>query len=375
MRAAFLSVWAVIVSAAFLQAASGLQSDLLGVRAGLAGFADWTIGLMMAAYYVSYSGVPLTAHYVIGRLGQVLVIVICALAAAAVIVVHPLLVTPMVWTGLRMISGFAMALIYVAYESWINGSAPNALRGRLFSIYMIVQMVTMTAAQYLFSLGDPRRMGLFVLTGALFAFAALPVALVRRAAPASVPPEPLSLVKLFRLSPLGASVTALAGLCWATVATFGPVYAQHIGFGLGGIGLFMALALIGGGALMFPLAWLSDTMGRRPVLASMFAAGLAASLFGLWAVHRGAIANDVAALLAGAFVFPLYGISVAHANDAVDPGTRVAAAAGLVLLFGLGSIFGPLLCGWAMTAMGPGGFFAVLAASMAAGAAAAAKWG
>ncbi len=374
MRAAFLSIWAVIVSVAFLQAANGLQIDLIGVRAGLAGFPDWTIGLMMAAYFVGYSGVPLAGHYVIGRLGHVLVIVICALTAGAVIVLHPLLVTPLVWAGLRLVSGFAMALIYVAYESWINSRAPNALRGRIFSIYMITQMATMTVAQYLLSLGDPKQMGLFVLSGALFVFAAVPVAMVRHGAHATAPPEPLSVVKLFRLSPLGASATVLAGLCWAIVSTFGPVYAHHIGFDLGGIGLFMALALVGGGMLMFPLGWLSDVIGRRPVLALMFAAGLAASLFGLWAVHRGAAVNDVAALLAGAFVFPLYGISVAHANDAVDPGTRVAAAAGLVLLFGLGSIFGPLLCGWAMTAMGAGGFFAVLAASMAAGAAAAAKW-
>jgi hypothetical protein len=43
---------------------------------------------------------------------------------------------------------------------------------------------------------------------------------------------------------------------------------------------------------------------------------------------------------------------------------RVAAAAGLVLLFGLGSIAGPLAVGSAITALGAGGFFVVLAAVM-----------
>jgi hypothetical protein len=44
----------------------------------------------------------------------------------------------------------------------------------------------------------------------------------------------------------------------------------------------------------------------------------------------------------------------------------------LVLLFGLGSIFGPLLSGGAVTALGPGGFYVVLAAGSALSLAAAA---
>jgi len=374
LRKAFFSVWAVIASIAFLQAANGLQTDLIGIRAGLAAFPDWSIGLMMAAYFVGYAGVPLTGRLVIGGLGHVITIVICVLAAAVVIVLHPLWVTPVVWTGLRFVSGFSLALVYVAYESWINDRVPNALRGRVFSIYMVTQMATMTVAQYLLTLGNPADAGLFVVAGVLFVLAAVPVVLARRAAPATVPPEPLSLLKLFKISPLGATSTALAGLAWATVFTFGPVYAAHVGLSLGGIGMFMALALVAAGVLLFPLGWLSDVFGRRPVLATMFGVGLVASLFGLWAVHRGANANFVAAAFIGACVFPLYGISVAHANDAVDQNTRVSAAAGLVLLFGLGSIFGPLLCGWTMSAMGPGGFFVVLAAAMATGTVAAARF-
>jgi sugar phosphate permease len=89
-------------------------------------------------------------------------------------------------------------------------------------------------------------------------------------------------------------------------------------------------------------------------------------------VHRGAIAQDVASALIGAFVFPIYSLTAAHANDSITPSSRVAAAAGLVLLFGLGSIVGPLATGWAITAMGLSGYFAVLAASMVAGVAVAA---
>ena len=374
MRAAFLSVWAVILSVAFVQAANGLQTDLIGIRADLASFPAWTIGLMMATYYVGYAVVPQTGRYVIGRIGHVRTIAVCATAAAAVIVTHPFLVTPVVWTGLRLVSGFVLSLVYVSFESWINDRAPNALRGRIFSIYIVAQMIALTLAQYLLTLGDPKAIGLFVLSGVLFVLAAAPVAIARRGAPATLPPVPLNVLKLFHVSPLGAIATVLAGMTWSIVFTFGPVYAQHVGFALTGIGLFMGLSMAAGGLLQFPLGWLSDIVGRRPVIAGMFVAGLGASLFGIWAVHRGVNANLVAAVLTGGFVFPMYAISVAHINDTIAPETRVAAAAGLILLYGLGSLFGPLLCGWAMTAMGSAGYFALLSVTMAAGAGVAARY-
>jgi len=62
----------------------------------------------------------------------------------------------------------------------------------------------------------------------------------------------------------------------------------------------------------------------------------------------------------------MYAISAAHTNDAIAPQNRVSAAAGLVLLFGLGSIAGPLASGGAMSAMGADGYYVVLAATLAA---------
>jgi MFS family permease len=180
------------------------------------------------------------------------------------------------------------------------------------------------------------------------------------------------LIHLFRISPLAVIVTALSGVSWSIVFTFGPIYAQRSGFDLAGVGFYMGLAMASGAIVQFPLGWLSDAVGRRLSIGLVTAVAACASLVGLWAVHRGAIAQDVASALIGAFVFPIYSLTAAHANDSITPSSRVAAASGLVLLFGLGSIVGPLATGWAITAMGPSGYFAVLAASMIASVAVAA---
>jgi MFS family permease len=374
LRAAFLAIWAVILSVAFMQTAHGLQTDLIGVRAGLEAFPAWTIGLLMAGYYAGYSSAPFAGHFVVGRLGHVRTIMACVFVAGAIIVAHAFVVTPLAWAAFRFVSGFALALVYVAFESWINARVGNALRGRVFSTYIITQMTTMTLAQYLLSLGDPKTAGPFIFSGVLFALAAVPVFVGRCRAPAAAPPVPLNVLKLLRTSPLGALATALAGTSWAIIGTMGPVYAQRVGFDLKGIALWMGLAMAAGSISQFPFGWLSDSFGRRKTIATIFVLGLAASFTGLWAVGQGASANLAVAALVGLCVFPLYATSVAHVNDSIAQEARVAAAAGLILFYGLGSIFGALLCGWAMTGMGPSGFYAALAVTMAAGAAATARW-
>jgi MFS family permease len=368
LRAVVLSVWAVILSVFFLQTGNGLQTDLIGVRADLEAFPAWTIGLMMATYYVGYSLAPLAGSVVIGKLGHARTIVACTLVAAAVIAWHPFRGTPAAWAAFRFVSGFALSLSYIAYESWINDRAHNELRGRVFSLYMLCQMAALTLSQFVLGLGDVGGPALFLVASALFVVAAAPMAFAYRIAPGDTPPEPLGIVRLFRLSPLGAGATLLAGLTWAIIFTFGPVYARRVGLDLKSIGLFMGLAMAAGGIAQFPLGWLSDAIGRRRGIALMFGAGFVVALFGVWAAGHGFAANLVAAALTGACVFPIYAVSVAHVNDAIAPETRVAAAAGLVLLFGLGSIFGPLLCGLVFASLGPPGMFALLSGAMLAGA-------
>lgn len=374
MRKSFFSIFAVLVSVALVQVANGLQTDLIGVRAEAARFSAYAIGLMMAGYYVGFSLAAFTGHLTIGRLGHVWAIALFLIVMAAVIAIHPFRVAPWWWTVLRFLSGFAMSLIDVACESWINDKSANEARGRVFSIYMTVQIAALTMAQYLFGFDVAGSSLLFFVAAALFLAGGLPIVAAKRAAPSSPPPQPISLVRLFAISKLGAVTVILAGISWSVVFTFGPVFAARVGFGSAEIGLYMALAMGGGALLQIPSGWLSDRVGRRPVIGALFVAGTGAALFGMWAVTQGALANLIAAVLIGGFSFPVYAVAAAQVNDRTAPATRVPVAAGILLLFGLGSIVGPMLCGWAMQGMGAAGYYAALAAAMVPGIVASQCW-
>src|SRR5215471_13353411 len=224
MRTALARVWTVFITIGFVQLANALQTDLLSVRADLEAFGPNVIGYVMSAYYVGYSLAPLTGRFVIAKLGHVIVIVLMGAAAAAAIASPAFLVSPLLWAAFRVISGFVLSTLYIAIESWIHDSVENEARGRVFSMYMVVQLVSMTSAQVLFAASDPRASGPFLFAATLFLVSGLPVV---RAKPVrdDLPPEPFGIVHLFRISPMGAGVTILAGVSWSIVFTFGPVYA------------------------------------------------------------------------------------------------------------------------------------------------------
>ena len=51
---------------------------------------------------------------------------------------HALLVSPMAWAVLRVLTGSCMVGIYIIAESWLNGRASSANRGALLAVYMLI---------------------------------------------------------------------------------------------------------------------------------------------------------------------------------------------------------------------------------------------
>ena len=70
----------------------------------------------------------------------------------------------------------------------------------------------------------------------------------------------------------------------------------------------------------------------------------------------------LAALLGGA-IYAMYPVIVAHANDHAEPGTAIQISGGLLLAYGIGSIIGPTVAGWAMAEIGIRALFMTTAIS------------
>jgi MFS family permease len=66
-------------------------------------------------------------------------------------------------------------------------------------------------------------------------------------------------------------------------------------------------------------------------------------------------------ILYGAMAYPMYALSVAHANDFAGPDEFVKIASGLLLLYGFGTMIGPIIAAIAMQSWMPEGLFAATA--------------
>lgn len=128
------------------------------------------------------------------------------------------------------------------------------------------------------------------------------------------------------------------------------------GLSVAQIALFVAATYAGGLVLQYPIGRLSDRTDRRQLIFGLSVIAAVTMLVATIAPLPFTALLLVAVLLGG-ITNPLYSLLIAHSNDYLGKEEMAAASAGLIFLNGLGAIAGPLVTGWLMETIGPGGFF------------------
>lgn len=339
---ALTSSWAILLGFGILMLGDGLQGTLLAVRADLEGFSATLTGLVMSAFYLGFLlGSIMTPRLTI-RVGHIRVFAACAALSSAAILVHALIVTLPVWIAMRLISGFCFAGLYIVAESWLNDCAGNETRGKLLSLYMVVTYIGVGAGQLLLNLADPFDFELFILVSILISVAVVPLLLSAGSPPKFRDSVRISLLQLYRLTPLGLVSMFAVGMVTATFFALGPVYAQRIGLDIRDTSYFMSAAVVGTVLLQGPIGALSDHFDRRRVLTLVTILTAISAAVCIPAEQVSIVALFFAIALFGGLAFPLYSICIAYTNDHLKPNQMIAASGALVLVGGLGAVIGPL---------------------------------
>jgi MFS family permease len=360
------TTWALLLGIAVLMLGHGLQGTLLGVRANLAEFSTAVTGVVMSGYYLGLLLGSLFAPGLVARVGHVRVFAALLSLASVAVLLHALFVEPVSWFLMRLLTGYCFSGAFIVAESWLNGTASNETRGRLLSIYMVVQMGGLAAGQFLLNLADPGGFALFVLVSVLISVAAVPMLLTASAAPAVTSPRDIGLLDLYRLSPLGVVGIVGVGLAHSGLYAMGPVFATEEGLSLAAISTFMAAIVLGGVVFQIPVGRISDRFDRRWVITAVaLLTAVAALPFAILPTSQPGLLFG-GFFLVGGLTLPLYALCVAHTNDFLSPEQMVGASGALVLAYGLGATLGPTLTATAMQVTGPSGFPLFLTAMHAA---------
>ena len=357
----FSTVVALLLSQILLLTGHGMQLTLLPLRAALEGFSPTLIGMTGTAYFLGFTVGCLVTPRVARRAGHIRTFAVLASLGSVFVLIFPLLPEFWVWLALRFGAGWCIAGLYTLMESWLNERASNRNRGSVMAVYTLINMSMIMMGQMLINLADVSGPILFAVASILFSAALVPVALSTDA-PAPIRDVRIQPSVLWRTSHVACTGSLLAGAATGAFWGLAPIYASGVGLDTFQVTLFIAAAVGGGAASQIPLGRLSDRLDRRIVI--LGAAGVAAASAALLALVPAVSSAPPLVLLGGlsvlfgAFVMPLYALSVAHANDRANAGDFVAIGSGVLMLFGLGSAIGAPLAGLSTAWLGSSGLFA-----------------
>lgn len=364
MRNILVPLASLLSGVGMLVVGTGLLFAAIGAQASAAHFSALVTGLINSAYFAGFVFGSFACPVIIRRVGHIRAFASMATVASALPILHALWTNPWAWGTLRFITGMCLLGLYIVVESWLNVVATSQQRGKVFAIYMAVCGVTLALGQWMILLGDRHGFVPFALVSVLFSFAMLPITLTPVNEPEPTDAPKLGLLELFVISPIGVIAVFGAGLLNGALYSLGTVFATGVGFSEAGSATFMAATILGGAVFQWPVGHLSDRHDRRRVLFLVCALSAAVAVAGYFMAEGNETLLIGLGVVYGGLTFSIYGLSVAHVNDLIDPSRVLEVTGGLLLLYGIGSTVGPVLGGGMMDWIGPAALMLYFASAL-----------
>lgn len=346
------AIAAILFSTLIFLIGNGLLTTLIPVRGDIEGFSNLAIGAIGSAYFLGFVVGCYGAPHMLARSGHIRTFAVGAAIAAVTTLLQSLAVDEIVWSLARAFFGFAAACMYMVIESWLNDRAANETRGRIFAAYMTVNFAGLVIGQWLYVTAPPTSFVLFNLSAIFYALCLVPVGLTRLPQPQPAAVPVLRPLRLFKVAPVGVAGCVAVGFANGAVWTLAPVYAHSHGLTNGLLAAFMSAFTLMGAFVQVPVGRLSDHVDRRYVIAAASILAAATGLLLAWLGGKSHTAAIGIVALYGAVTLPVYGLSVAHANDRLPRDAFVETSATLLLVNALASAIGPLLAALVTTGFG-----------------------
>ena len=343
----------------FFGVSTGALYPLIALDLEARGIDAAFIGLVTSAYYAgSFAGSALFGG-VIRRVGFRDAFAATAALAAVATWMLPAFDSEEAWLALRFLGGFAVGAYYVVIESWINGLASKATRGRTFAMFEAIRLGATAAGPALLVIGATHQA--FFLVGAAYAIAMVPAMFAATAEHKEQTVNWRDVACMFRCYPFALALMALGGVLTASFYGLGAVYADRIGFSRDQIAWFVAVVLIAPALTQFPVGAAADRFGRLTVATVCVAvAGLSAAALAMGAGIGVAMVCLLAGLVSG-LSQPIYALGQGRVFDAIAKRELIAGATAGLVAYDIGAILGPAFVGRAVEAAGPSALYGIIA--------------
>lgn len=348
---------ALLISAFFVLASNVLQNIYIPTMAVEMGMSSFEVSLLGSFYFVGFVIGCLVLPKYLYAVGHIRTFSSFAALAAISALVISMTKNPEVWMVFRLITGVSLAALYMSIESWISGFSNQSNRGRIISIYRIVDIFGCIVGQsLLFSMGQYPQMLNLAAIGFLISFIPLSLTKIQNPVLTNTNPERLfSIAKsVFKTTPLGLYGVTLSGVASGVLWSLLPIFTHANQFSSKFNSVLIVAYLLGGALIQWPIGVLSDKIDRRKTI--MFASFVA--LFACWGINfliynQSLNANSLTffMFLVGVGSIPIYSLSVAHTNDGINKGSLVGLSVLMLIMSSIGSVIGPFAFGITSTVL------------------------
>ncbi len=347
---------AVILSAALLNAGNGLIQTLLPIGLTVEGFSASASGVMLAGHAVGFLVGCLSAPGAIQRVGHIRVFAAAASILAITSLTFSIAVDPVFWTLLRLATGFASSAMFTALESWLNAGTTRDIRGSVMGVYMVAGKIALIIGQLMLTLPfEP--VTIFMLGSAVYSLCLVPMAMTQTPSPDVSRVRPISLREIYAIAPAALAGCLAAGLINSAVAGLAPVYATQIALPRELAAVSVSALQFGTLLLQWPLGRISDRLDRRRVIMVIGAVSVAASIALVFGPALPVWLLFLLFAVWGGFALSIYAVSIAHANDLAHRDQLISLSSGLLMVWAIGSMVGPVVGAGIMELYGPSGLF------------------
>ena len=349
MNRRMLSVLVFAVSVIGLN--MGTSLPLLALRLHEAGAGTLTIGVLSALPAAGMILAALATNWLCrcygGRTLYLACFMLCSLSSSAL----EWLPDSLAWLSLsRLALGLGMGVAVILGESWVNELCSEARRGQVVALYAACFTGVQLAGPLLISLlGAHSPWPILLVTLANL----LTLVAMSRYLPATwgqhdahTRPS-FSLLGFLRVAPTLCAGVLFFAFFDAVVLSLFPVYASTHGYALGVAALMASVILAGDMLFQVPLGWLADRLNRRTLHLACGVLTLTVGLLLPWLIALPSLLWPALVVL-GAVAGGIYTLALILIGQDFRGPDLITANASVGLLWGIGSLAGPLLSGGLM---------------------------
>ena len=333
----------------------GTLIPLLSLILESRGYSNTEIGLNVVAQPLAVILFVRITPIIIHKIGLAQSIVIAQIFTILLYFTFPIFESLTAWFIIRFLIGFAGALAWNAFDTWMLSMADDSNRGKIVTIYNTVFVIGFAIGPMVISLTGIEGWLPFVVIAALSFLAIIPLITIKIDDPKLPKKKSLPVFAAIIAAPTIFGAAILCGLDDVMFVSFFPIFMIKSNFSQDLALQYVTITLVGGVLCQPIVGVLLDKVNKRLLMnIAVLITFICPIIFALFINNFYIMA--ISCFMWGGAASGIFAISLTMLGERYSASQVAGATAILVMVFEVGSLTGPLIGGRVMDIVGPMGF-------------------